>query len=50
MSEWKKEEATNELRFVGGRLQQKWLITCGGLGRVEYSEEWRDVPAVEVEQ
>lgn len=29
---------------VGMTLQQLWKIARGGLGRVEYSEEWRDVP------
>lgn len=47
MPEWTEEKATMELRFQDGKLQQKWEVTHGGTGRVEYSEEWRDVPAVE---
>ena len=31
-------------------LQQLWKIARGGLGRVEYTEEWRDVPRVFVKR
>jgi hypothetical protein len=30
-------------------LQQKWLVTKGGTGKVEYLEEWREIPTVEEE-
>lgn len=58
MGQWVEAKATNELRFVERklsdgeftyiekRLQQLWKISRGGLGRVEYSEEWRDIPVV----
>lgn len=63
MTDFTKEEATNELRFFpklfmtgpqefeysgSYALQQRWKITRGGLGRVDYTEEWRDVPIVSV--
>lgn len=56
MGSWVEEKPTERLRFVSRRmkdgeftyvekrLQQLWKITRGGLGRVEYLEEWRDVP------
>ena len=55
MTEWTKEECTNELRWIrkgrlGPFLQQKWKITKGGTGKVTYEEEWRDVPVTEAEQ
>ena len=61
MTAWTEETPTMELRLVRppakqepgwivhylkDRLQQKWKITRGGEGRVEYTEEWRDVPLV----
>jgi hypothetical protein len=30
-------------------LQQKWLVTKGGTGKVEYFEEWREIPTEEDE-
>jgi hypothetical protein len=52
MSEWTEEKPTMQLRWVDRYvgttlvhvLQQKWEITRGGTGKVEYSDEWRDVP------
>lgn len=61
MGSWVEEKPTMHLRFVGRRmkdgeftyverrLQQLWKIAKGGLGRVEYSEEWRDVPEISEE-
>ena len=60
MTDFEKAEPTNELRWVmvpmvgpnkldtsyERRLQQKWNITQGRAGRVEYSEVWRLVPTV----
>ena len=61
MTNFTKEEATNELRFfpkmfmtgpqefefsVPPTLQQKWKVTKGSFGQVKYTEEWRDVPTV----
>lgn len=47
MGQWTKETPTMHLRYVirGGKyiLQQRWNIEKGGLGRVFYTEEWRDV-------
>jgi hypothetical protein len=65
MAEWTKEEVTPEIRrlryrvatgpnpldvAVREQLQQKWRVTKGGTGKVEYSEEWRPLPVVEGEQ
>jgi len=61
VSEIEKEEPTNELRalrrkinrgFLLGTdaqifLQQKWKVTKGVAGKVEYSEEWRPLPLVD---
>jgi hypothetical protein len=43
-------EATCELRFVGGRLQQKFHLgsVIGNHGRIHpEKEEWREVPSVD---
>jgi hypothetical protein len=58
MSEWIEEKPTMHLRWevridCDGRcetLQQKWEITRGGTGKVEYSDEWRDVPRQETDK
>jgi hypothetical protein len=52
MNGWTTERPTMILRWVDryvgttlvSVLQQKWEITRGGTGAVEYTEEWRDVP------
>jgi hypothetical protein len=53
MGQWTEEKPTMYLRFVirDGRyiLQQQWKITRGGLGRIEYTEEWRDVSVMSEE-
>ena len=61
MADFTKEEATTELRWLTypiqrgpapfdlewrETLQQKYRVTRGEGGKVEYSEEWRDIPEV----
>lgn len=61
---WTDEQPTMQLRWrrlrmrtgsgafdfvVVKELQQLWKVSRGYGGRVVYSEEWRDVPIVEVE-
>ena len=37
----------NSVSFNNDTLQQKYLITRGENGKVEYAEVWRDVPLIE---
>ncbi len=48
----KTEEATSELRWRAGVLQQKWLLRTKTVNEdvsgfiIDLVEEWRDVPSV----
>lgn len=40
-------DASGWTRWTEDTLQQKWSVTIGRGGAVEYLDEWRDVPVVE---
>lgn len=44
-------EPTLNLRFLGGRLQQEWLVYVylGDVDMTKSFREWRDVPSAEKE-